>query len=86
MSLDSQDRELTLAMRRILAFARKELPESIICIFSFTQAEDDSAISMNKIATNSLTREMLAENVFAVMSSFVEAQVVDLTDTKGEMH
>lgn len=85
MSLESQDRELTLAMRRILAYAKQEMPESILVIFSFTQAEDDGGISMNKIATNGNDRAELQAQVFTVMSSFVNAQVVDLTDVKGGM-
>jgi hypothetical protein len=85
VSLDSQDRELTIAMREVLAFAKKRMPESILVIFSFTHAEDDSAINMNKIATNGRDRAELQDQVFTVMTSFVAAQVVDLTDTKGGM-
>lgn len=85
MSLDAQDRELTLAMRRVLAYAKEQMPGSILCILSFTQAEDDSAINMNKIATNCRDRAELQEQVFTVLTNFVAAQVVDLTDTKGGM-
>lgn len=85
MSLDSQDRDLTRKMRMILAYAKEQMPESIICIFSFTQAEDDSPISMNKIATNSMDRANLAEMINVVLSAMLSAEVVDLTDTKGGM-
>lgn len=85
MSLDSQDRALTLSMRKVLAFAKQEMPESIICIFSFTQAEDESPISMNKIATNSMDRANLADGIATVLEAMLGAEVVDLTDTKGGM-
>lgn len=76
---------LTLSMRKILAYAKQEMPESIICIFSFTQAEDDSPISMNKIATNSMDRINLASGIADVLEAMLGAEVVDLTDTKGTM-
>lgn len=85
MSLDSQDRALTLSMRKVLAFANQEMPESIICIFSFTQAEDESPISMNKIATNSMDRANLADGIATVLEAMLGAEIVDLTDTKGGM-
>lgn len=85
MSLDSQDRALTLSMRKVLAFAKQEMPESIICIFSFTQAENESPISMNKIATNSMDRANLADGIATVLEAMLGAEVVDLTDTKGGM-
>lgn len=85
MSLDSQDRDLTRKMRAILAFAKEQMPESIICIFSFTQAEDDSPISMNKIATNSMDRANPADGIATVLEAMLGAEVVDLTDTKGGM-
>jgi hypothetical protein len=85
MGIDSQDRKLTMAMRKVLAYAKQEMPESIICIFSFTQAEDDSVINLNKIACNAQDRMHLQEQVFTVMTNFVAAQVVDLTDTEGTM-
>lgn len=85
MSLDSQDRALTLSMRKVLAFAKQEMPGSILCIFSFTQAEDESPISMNKIATNSMDRANLADGIATVLEAMLGAEIVDLTDTKGGM-
>jgi len=85
MSLDSQDRDLTRRMRMVLAFAKEQMPESIICIFSFTQAEDGSPISMNKVCTNSRDRETLSEGVSGVLEEMRKAEVIDLTDTQGGM-
>lgn len=85
MTIDSQDRELTGKMRKILAFAKEQMPESIICIFSFTQAEDGSPINLNKVCTNSRNREALSEGVVNVLENMRLAEVIDLTDTKGTM-
>jgi hypothetical protein len=85
MSLDSQDRDLTRKMRAILAFAKEQMPESIICIFSFTQAEDNSPISMNKVCTNSSDRENLAAGITTVLEAMRVAEVTDLTDVQGGM-
>lgn len=83
MSIESQDRALTIKMRNILAYAKQEMPDSIICIFSFTQAEDESPINLNKVCTNSRDRETLTEGIINVLENMRQAEIVDLTDTKG---
>lgn len=85
MTIDSQDRALTVKMRNVLAYAKQEMPESIICIFSFTQAEDNSPVSLNKVCTNSRDRETLSEGITNVLENMRQAEIVDLTDTKGTM-
>lgn len=85
MNIEAQDRELTLKMRKIIAFAKETLPNSIVCVFSFTHAEDGSSISLNKIATNAQDREELGVQVVTVMTAFMDAGVIDLTDTNGTM-
>jgi hypothetical protein len=83
MSIETQDRALTFKMRAILAYAKEQMPESIICIFSFTQAEDDSPINLNKVATNSQDRETLSQAIIVVLENMRMAEIVDLTDTNG---
>lgn len=83
MSIESQDRALTIKMRNILAYAKQEMPGSIICIFSFTQDEDGSPASLNKVATNSSDRANMAVNIADVLEAMLGAEIIDLTDTKG---
>lgn len=85
MSIESQDRLLTAKMRAVLAYAKEQMPESIICIFSFTQDEDGSPVGLNKIATNSNDRANMAVNIADVLTAMLGAEIVDLTDTKGPM-
>jgi hypothetical protein len=85
MQIEQQDHDLTLGMREILAFAKRRLPESIICLFSFTQAADESPISINKVATNSREREGLTTAINEMLLRMATAEVTDLTDTIGGM-
>lgn len=85
MDIESQDRELTIAMRRVLAFAKEQMPESIVCIMTFTHAEEVPGMALNKIATNSMDRETLREEINKIADNFVNAGVVDLTNTQGGM-
>lgn len=86
MSIDSQDRKLSLAMRRVLDYAKQQMPDSIICVLSFTQGEDGSEFDLNKIATNCNDRSSLKVAVVNCVSAFADAPVVDLTEIKGSFH
>lgn len=85
MSIDEQDLELTHRMRDILTYAKNQLPGSIICIFTFTEAEADAAILLNKVCSNTSAREVMAENIIHMLQNMVEQEMVDLTDTNGTM-
>lgn len=81
----TQDRELQENMNRLLEIAKALFPESVICLITFTAADADPSMSINKIVCNVAHREALEENVSRVMHAFVAAPVVDLTDVVGGM-
>lgn len=85
MTIDEHDEALTQGMRDILAFARQALPDSIVCIFSFTQAADESPVAINKVCTNSREREGLTVAINEMLLRMATAEVTDLTDTIGGM-
>ena len=85
MSLDDDDIAVQHKMRSILEFAKQQLPGSIICIFSFTEAESDPMVCINKVSTNARNREALAEEVTALLEAMKSAEVIDLFDVQGGM-
>lgn len=85
MAINSQDLELTLAMRKVLDFAKRLMPDSHLCILSFTHAEDEPGMSLNKIATNAEDRMVLREEAILILNNFAGAEVLDLRDVQGGM-
>lgn len=84
--MSDNDSELSLAMRRILAFAQEQMPETVFCIMSFTQVDYNGEIySSNKIIANSEDREHLVACAQTVLANYLEAPVYDLRDVKGGM-
>jgi hypothetical protein len=83
VSIDSQDRALSLAMRRVLSYAKDQMPGSILCIISFTECDNAPGTSLQKIACNVEHREELIIQAKAVLDNFGTAPVIDLTDTEG---
>lgn len=76
--MPDNDSELSQAMDRILAFARKEMPNSIICIMSFTEVEWNGEIyTLEKISVNVEDRQELVGRAANLLHGFVHAPVYD---------
>lgn len=79
------DRELTMAMRQVLAFAQQKLPGSFIVVMSYTELPSQPDTYISKVVLNCEDREAICLRAITTLNAFMGAPVVDMRDVVGRM-